>query len=369
MRISSRAFWMGLLTSTLLSCGGRSYRLGGENQGDPAAGSGGLAGAIGSGGTGTGGVGGEVGSAGTGGGSTTIIDVDGSPPLVQDGIVRIVSEDFFGVSFVAADEDHVYFNDWGGPVWRTRHDGSNRTLLAETTSFYLAVDASHVYWSTQTEIFRVPKVGGSAAIVTALDPKPETFAVSLALDDSHVYASTHENQSVVRAPKAGGAYEVMARTTTTTSGVAVGDRAVYFGDYTSNGGGTVQGLDLTSAATSVVFPSGAAMLLTAGDDLWFTHPGGNFELQFALARVPLDGTRATGYRAPSHSNFLASDESHVYWFRNGVLGRVDRSRWRDEAFAKLPSGEPMGLATSRQWVFVADGSQPGGIFRVPKLPL
>lgn len=368
MRIASLVFWAGLMAPALLACGGRSYRLGGESESEPdagaAAGSGGQAGFAGSGGNDSGGFAGEGGSAGEP--PTTIVDVDNSTPLVRDGVVRIISEELVGVSFVAADEDRIYFNNWAGSVWSAHHDGSGRALLAETEAYHLAVDATHVYWAKRAEIFRVPKDGGTVELVVTLEPNPATFAMWLSLNDSHVYASTYGGQNVVRARKTGSTYEIMARTVTTTGGVALGERAVYFADYTSSSGGLVQSRDLTSPVTGMVFRSGAAMMLTAGSDLWLTHPGGNFDLQFALARVPLDGGGATGYRAATHSFFFASDENHIYWFRNGILGRISRSNGRDQAVAQLPQGEPQGLAITRQWVFVADGTNPGGIFRVPK---
>jgi hypothetical protein len=374
-----------VLSPPLVACGGRSYRLGSEGTGDPDASSaaqggqggtsGGRGGNSGSGGTdsdaGSAGEGGSGGSAGAVGGSagqpTTIVDVDGWPPLYRGEIQHIVSEPNVGVAFLAADDEYVYFNNWGGAVWRVMHDGSGRTLLADTEAYHLAVDGEHVYWSRRAEILRVPKAGGRIETVATLDPYPDTFAMWLTPDDSYVYASTYGSKSVVRAPKAGGPYETLAETATTIGGVSLGNGSIFFADYTSSSGGTVQSKDLATSATRVIFRSGAAMMLTAGNDVWLTHPGGNFDLEFALARVPLDGSRPTGYRAASHSFFFAGDEHHIYWVRNGLLGRVNRASGREETVAEVPAGDPEGLAITEHWVFVADRSPPGGIFRVLKL--
>jgi hypothetical protein len=385
-----------LLAQVLAGCGGKSYRLG-SDQDDPASGGAGSDGQAGLGGSGTGASSGATGStgatsggfagasgAGTGafggtsggfGGSAsdggaagspfTIIDADSSTPLVPDGFERIASEAVQGVAFIAADEEYIYFNNWGASVWRARHDGSSRELLADTAAYHLAADTSHVYWSNTNEIWRVGKTGGQAELVARLEPDPKTFVMWLTLDDSHVYASTYESQTVIRVPKSGGAHETMALSTTTMGGIALDERSVYFAEYTSNSGGVVQSRDLVSNATNVVFRSGAAAMTAVGNDLWLTHPGGNFELQFAIARVPLDGRRAIGYRAASHNFFFANDESHVYWVRNNHLARINRATGNDQTVARIESLFE-GLAISRQWVFAADATQPGGVFRLRK---
>jgi hypothetical protein len=341
MRLTSLVFSLALVAQTLCACGDGRYRLGsGHGQGD------------------------QPGGADTDSRPMTIIDVEDSTPLVRDGIERIVSEDLLGVIFVVADEEHIYFNTLAGPIWRARHDGTNRVQLADdTVAHHLVADENHVYWSRFTEIIRVPKAGGETEIVAVLSPQLESLAMSLALGDTFVYASTQESKTIERAPKTGGSAQVLAQTNGTTGGVAIDGSMLYWADYTALPEGRVHRRDLLTGETSTFFGSGGAMLLAAGEALWLTHPG----TPFSLARVPFDGGPATAYRSDSYSPLFAGDDTHVYWFRNGLLGRVNRETRRDETVAEVP-GDALGIAVSKQWVFVADEAIPGGILRIPKPP-
>jgi hypothetical protein len=355
MRTGPLFFSLGLFAAAL-GCGDRSYRLGGsaEPELDSSRGS--------SGGVGTG--------PSVERREFSVVDVDDSalsPPLVREGIERITSEQSSGTAFVVADEDHVYFNTWAGAIWRAQHDGSSRVRLADNVVYHMVADETHVYCSSNAEIMRVPKSGGAPETVSVLGASPSLRVLALALTDEFVYATTEGGADVVRAPKTGGPYQLIATSSSSAlGGVAVNDQTVYWAD-TSRPEGTVLRHDLVTDATTMFFQTGGAMLLPIESDLWFTHPLSSATMPLALSRIPFGSGKATLYRANTHAIHFASDETHVYWFRNERLGRINRANRSDEPVAELP-GEPMGVAVSKQWLFVADGAPSGGIFRLPKPP-
>ena len=178
MRISWTVLSLGLLAEALGGCGGESYRLGSNTEIDPTGG----AGVTGQGGDGQGGS-----SAGSGGVGDRLAPLpDGglappsSPPLIQDSTWIVSSE--LGVLHLATDEQHLYFNESGGPIWRTDHAGISVEKLVETQSYHMGADATHVYWTTNTDIRRVPKTGGATEIIAVLSGAPTSFGW-MTLDD------------------------------------------------------------------------------------------------------------------------------------------------------------------------------------------
>lgn len=93
----------------------------------------------------------------------------------------------------------------------------------------LAVDAESIYSTAQssTQILRRP-LGGGKNITTIESPEPIESG-DLALDATHVYWTTGtEGGGVYRAPKTGGAVEEVAKNESFPRGIAVDQEAIYW---------------------------------------------------------------------------------------------------------------------------------------------
>jgi hypothetical protein len=381
MRVGLAGFVLGCLVE-LTGCGGHSYKLGGGGvePSEPAVGgTGGTAREGGDGGTGVGGAAGSGAGAGgsifgTGGASSTggfagsgpttggAAGTGGSsgPPLT-DQAVQIYS-DFQGVTFVEADESHVYFNDWGGSVSRMDHAGGGLARLADGPSYHMVADATHLYFTTELDVRRVAKTGGTVEILAPLRSVSTGVAAALdmALDESYVYTSTYEDRTVIRAPKEGGAVEVMARTSKDVmGGVAVSRGALYWSDYQFDGG--VHRTELASGTTTLFYPMGACRLRAVGADLWLT-PLANENF---IVRAPFAGGTATNYPFGLYTTLFSNDETHLYWMWDALMRR-NLTTGVEETVAELQIYNAALVALTREWIFVSDSSQPGGLYRLPK---
>jgi hypothetical protein len=104
---------------------------------------------------------------------------------------------------VAADATHVYWatGPWGGAetVQRVARGGGAVEPLASAGAFALALDATHVYAADNYggQIWRVPKGGGPIEVLATGQPYPFDIAV----DASAVYWSSETNAAVAKVPK------------------------------------------------------------------------------------------------------------------------------------------------------------------------
>jgi hypothetical protein len=381
----------------LVACGNDSYRLGrtrssdsvpaggtagerarGGGDADASAGVGGsAAGAVGaaggvgststdgSGGSGMGGIGGSGpmggtagigGTAGTESGGTA---GTGASPLTRD-VVMLSSEVIRGL---AADEQHVFFT--GDQVWRMDHSGAGLVQLAEGPAAGMTTDATHVYWSTHSEIRRIAKTGGLVEIVTV---KPDAGdspinASSLAVDDSMVYVPTYLGQTVVRAPKTGGFSQPIARAAKFAGAVAVRGSWLYWAEYANDGNaGAIHRIDLVTETADVLHPEAARFLLPVDGYVW-SIPWA----MSGLLQVPLDGGQPKRYTAASFG--LGSDGAHIYFGWND-LRRINLATGVEELVAPLPTPMVWAVAVTTKWVFVVTNNINSNSFvRVAKPPL
>ena len=357
MRVTWRACSPSILATLILACGGEAYRIGGNNDGPPA--DGGAAGVSGQGGT-------SGGSAGTGGQPTSFpdggLEPPTGPPLTTD--FEWIASSELGVLFLATDEQNLYFNELAGPVWRADHAGTAVEKLAETESYHMATDATHVYWTTTTDIRRVPKTGGAVEVVVTSGSSMRFWWP--ALDDASVYATTDDAGMVVRAPKTGGPPRVIANTSTRLGGSAVDQGSLYWNEYDRTG--SIFRLDLATLVSEPFFQAGAAVALrVAGDSIWFGCDQDPNSWQKRLVRVPFGGEAAVAYSVPGHLIPYDSDGLHMYWAFTDVV-RIDLATGKQELVADevAPANKASHLAFTRDWIFIATRASPGGIIRLPK---
>ncbi|XYH93005.1 hypothetical protein ACMHYB_34760 [Sorangium sp. So ce1128] len=94
----------------------------------------------------------------------------------------------------------------------------------------MAVDATHVYWTVDDQVLKVPLEGGSPVVLASGLSAPFSHTQGIALDADYAYciASYH---AVWRVPKSGGPPVHIVSTVTSTANVAVDDDFVYMGEF------------------------------------------------------------------------------------------------------------------------------------------
>jgi hypothetical protein len=97
---------------------------------------------------------------------------------------------------VVVDATYVYWVNRGAvpvdDVRRVPKSGGPTIILATAQNDYgqiedLAVDATHVYWTTEYKVMRTP-IGGGAPSIVAITPGP---AWGVSVDDTHIYFSDY----------------------------------------------------------------------------------------------------------------------------------------------------------------------------------
>jgi hypothetical protein len=343
------AFLLAFSWQALFACSGDAYKLGRA---------------------GSGGTGGEPGDSDSAAGGPAVTPGfganDGGPALTSE-TARIVENQPGGVAFVVADEDYVYFNTWGGPIWRAGHDGSGRVELAGGITYHLAADETAVYYSSENGIRRVAKGGGPSELVLTPSSSGRVPAHWITLDDSYIYAATYEGQTVERAYKTGGQDRVLVYSDQLTAGVAVARGTLFWADYGGASVSNINRVDLSTGIGGRLYPSSGAMLRAVGEDIWFTLPGNGPLLNTALVRVPLGGGPVTEYSSfGTYSIYFGNDDTHVYWMKDFSLSRIDVATGNEQLVARLEIVDPETIAVTREWVFVSDASNAGGLLRVRK---
>jgi hypothetical protein len=120
---------------------------------------------------------------------------------------------------LGADARYVYWSDGSG-VYRVGRAGGNSTVLSKTLSVDgFVLDEGYVYYHTASELFRVPKTGGTP--VKVLHSNAETKpgwpkgarwllrAGSLAAPKGHYLYGRSSGCGVLRIPKQGGTPSVL----------------------------------------------------------------------------------------------------------------------------------------------------------------
>jgi hypothetical protein len=215
-------------------------------------------------------------------------------------------------------------------------------------AFGIAIDATHVYWSTTNGVIaRKPRAGGDIQVIANGESTPQHVAVA----DGYVYWASHAG-SIRRAHVEGGAAEDFVGALTDPTGVAVQGPVVYYtekkgtvGIYNADAGTGSQPLggipsigDIDALGTeyfygdgegidSVTLFGGVAKVVGAprtvgvalvNNVFYFTTPDTG-----EIARASSDGTPeaiVSGQNAPAG---IAGDSTAVFWCEGGA-GRV----WR-----------------------------------------
>ena len=270
-------------------------------------------------------------------------------------------------SRVVVDASHVYWVNQGDPgaVMRRRLDaGAPETVWsAGKIPGGLAVDADAVYWSQLENggsVFRLAK----SDVGTATPPRELATAqggsISVAVDATHVYWTTPN--TVRRAPKLGGALETLAREQDSPFALVVDVGRLFWTNYR---GGQVMTVLLSSPvptplATGQGSPAGLAGDLSA---LYWTNnqagPGGAPPAVMTLPKAVSGSAPAVLADRQSAPAGVAVFGNDVFWANSGdgTIGRVAKQGGAISVVASsqaTPSDVAVD-ATAIYWVNRDDG--------------
>ncbi len=265
-----------------------------------------------------------------GGGPRSSKCVPGAAPVVfVSNAIDLVS-DGNGLLFV---ERRV--GDMSG-VWSvSTADGSLGAPLFMDADLHItfAVDTTHFYWSYDSDngfgVRRVPRSGGAVETLTTL---PD-FARGLAVDDRDVYvglfSSTGGVRGLMRFPKSGGPIVAIADATYGFEVLALSATRVYARDpqwlWSFDKATDARTHNLLPWASRAVV-DGEALFVTHGTDQWNGQPptGRVYVLPGGVAPAILLAERQA---SPTS---LAVDGAFVYWLNIGTLTHDDAGTRPDD---------------------------------------
>lgn len=250
----------------------------------------------------------------------------------------------------AADATHVYFLVWRSPrarIARMAIGGTAIETLAEDDQAprHIALTADTIYWTTESNLKRLPKSGGKPALVAAhVDGR-------IVVDGRELYSFEREPSGLVRVVArslegVGSPARVVAEEGHGGEFIAVDDEAVYTSP--AIGGGDVERILKAGGAGATVLAKTrvGGPLLLAGGDLYYCDG--------ALHRVSKRGGEARrvaetcGERLTSLDGVVyASAESIATGFGGHQDGRVIRL---------FPAGQSLFEGSSARGLVAAGGA-------------
>jgi hypothetical protein len=210
---------------------------------------------------------------------------------------------------VEVDATHVYWLDFtSGAIRRTALGGGDiETVVsgrADALTEEMVLVGSHVYWTTRSQnaILRVPKVGGSIEIAAPNQP----FATAITADSSHLYWTA--DGVLRRMPIAGGTIDDIDVGDTVGEQLAVDREYLYVSGV---GGARIVRVDKRTLAFEVLAYDGTPLgssLAVFGEHLYYT---GNDD---AIRRVSRHGGATQLIAPPRGGTYaLTAGIEGVYW--------------------------------------------------------
>jgi hypothetical protein len=207
---------------------------------------------------------------------------------------------------LAVDGSHMYWSSTAGyKVARANLDGSNRTeaFIDAFNRYGVAVDGDHIYWAAASSIGRANLDGSGVNMqfITGV-----SFACGVALDDTHIYWGSADSNSIGRANLDGsGVNHSFISGDFGPCGVAVNDTHVYWGNWHSDGT-TIGRANLNGTGINQDFITGVfrpCALAIHGGRLYWTNENG------PIGVADLDGTDAnrTFIAGPSSCGVAVDD--------------------------------------------------------------
>ena len=310
--------------------------------------------------------GGAEGGAGLGSGGTD----PGTPPACPAGQdLSSVAPAESAPSFIALDATHVYWSSEAAIRRVPREGGAIETLAdAQPIPMGLAVDEGFVYWANHNDpsIRRVPKTGGQWSEL-AVDIEGGGAFSMVVLDESYVYARGNCGE-IVRIAKSGGPVEPVVSSEGCIGGIAIDEQWVYYAVDSHGGaiarvpksGGVEQVLAPAEVAAAGGYTGGApGIAVDAERVVWMSSNTGR------VLSVPKAGGDVKELATGIHmGQDVVTDGEHVYWSEFNVVGVVGVEGGIAMALAQSPQLGPMGLVLGEHHMFFTNYITTGPVMRV-----
>jgi hypothetical protein len=294
-----------------------------------------------------------------------------------DGVVTLVTRPpgtWMGDS-IAVDDASVYWLEHGdgdrlspGRLLRISKCGGDPITLAPTPNYPsgLALDATHVYWSSMSSsgegsVMSVPITGGTATTL-AMGGNAKALAVN------SVFAYwTDLNAGAFSVPKAGDATLGLVEGEATWSSIAATDEdVVWTQSFFAMGlpaGWAVSGILFGGGPTWTLASSttgGADSVVIDGNDVYFIASTSESGAKASISRVPLGGGAPT-VLVTAHPSSLAVDATYVYWTDDASptgpnsIQRVAKTGGTPEVLASKLEFPPWSIAVDATRVYWTSG--------------
>lgn len=221
---------------------------------------------------------------------------------------------------LAVDADTVYFVEYGTALSRIPKAGGSPVVLAQGPIGAVAVDKTHVYFTSTEGVSRVEKAGGAMPELLA----QASGATSIALDDTTVYLTISGDAAGLKGdigsvPKAGGELKVVAQDAPfelryLSQELTVDDTNVY---WVNTGAGKLMKAPKAGGAPAVLLEGLArpASITLDGSYLYFTTVGLDDFSGRSVGKVSVDGGEpifiASGESTSAFA--IAVDDTYAYW--------------------------------------------------------
>jgi hypothetical protein len=221
---------------------------------------------------------------------------------------------------LAVDADTVYFVEYGAALSRIPKAGGSPVVLAQGPIDALAVDKTHVYFTSTEGVSRVEKAGGAMPELLA----QASGATSIGLDDTTVYVTITGDSAgpkgvIGSVPKAGGELKVVVQDAPfelryLSQELAVDATNVY---WLNTGAGKLMKAPKAGGAPAALLEGLAepASIALDGSYLYFTTVGLDDSSGRSVGKVSIDGGEPT-YLATGKSTSafaIAVDDTYAYW--------------------------------------------------------
>src|SRR5262249_32378761 len=118
---------------------------------------------------------------------------------------------------------------------------------------FLALDSTSVYWTTTSEVHKVPVGGGSVVpLASVLSPPPRGRPWAVAVDRSAVYFTSGDDKSVYEVPLTGGPTQTLAESQFSPLSLVVAGAGAY---WTNTDGSVRRWLRATGAVDTLATDS------------------------------------------------------------------------------------------------------------------
>ncbi len=283
---------------------------------------------------------------------------DGGPatpapcPTTDDG-TPIVLASAVALSPIAVDATSVYFDADDGLTAVSRCGGEPKLLTPGLGAAGIALDTMAIYGTGGKGVFKVPLTGGTPTTLATVDAMRSAYYI--AVDATNVYWTDAFDGIVSKVPIEGGPSTTLATTGQGWGPIAVHANRVYWLWSGPIAGNCADGPGYYPCMGTTVrsVPVGGGSSTTVVSGTWgpFTFAIDATSIYWIddandVVKKPLGGgtpvVLASGQRRPFS---IAVDATHVYWTNLGTGGGID-----DGTVMKVPigGGEPVTLASGQR---------------------